>query len=177
MYHFSRLKDVVSKASKKIIEKEKSTIQYLKDHAITRDHLRDYAKGFTNNSKQRFRDNSENLKQSGKESLKYQFRQLPYYTYVVSKTGIKYTYYVGKYALRTPPGRFVKGLGISYLIGRMGYVYGTHGHCDITVNHKFWRYDDNDQDSKNGYMITDQHGNIYGVRNSIWFLQPYSTEL
>lgn len=162
MDYFNQFREGFKKARNEFMKKEQDAIKYIKDHRITKD---------------KFSKHMNDIKKTSKDTMKYQLKQLPYYTYVVTRTGIKYTYFIGKHALRTPPGRYIKGIGLTYFLGRSIYVYGTHRHKDITVNHKFWRYDDNDMDSKNGYMISDDNGNIYGVRNSIWFLQPYSTEL
>lgn len=73
--------------------------------------------------------------------------QLPRYTYMVTNTGLKYGWIVGKaFINHTPPGRFIKGAVIIYGVGRGAYVYGTHKHSHITIRDKFWRYEDNEQD-------------------------------
>lgn len=130
----------------------------------------------------KYRDLEKQAADAGKkayEGTKFHIIRSPIYAIKGAWKVGRFGLFVGnKFLWYTPPGRWLRAVGSIYLVGRMGYVYGTGGHEIITIAHKHNRIgDDNEAESDNEYLIQDEKGRMFKVRNSFWYRQFLSTEL
>ena len=122
--------------------------------------------------------NSTSYKNGVFDAVKYTIKQTP-------RVGLQLGWYASKYGLyftnvllnKTKVGRYAKGGVILGCIGRVSYVYGTYFQQDIEIKKVFHRIGENESDGVNAYMVSDNNSKIYGVRNSTWYGQWWSTEL
>jgi hypothetical protein len=99
---------------------------------------------------------------------------------VLSTTG-KVGFGVGRFGVqamlfclnKTKAGLYVKVLGLTYLLGRASYVYGTVNEEVITIDSKWAPNSKKDVDE---YMVSSVDGKVFKVRNSVWFMRFESEE-
>ena len=128
--------------------------------------------------KQGIHSNINYAKRSSYDALKYTLKQTP-------KAGLKLGWYGGKlgwfltnaFLNKTKYGRYLKIIACTAIVGRTSYVYGTYFESDMMIRKTFHRIGENESDGVNAYMISDDRSRIYGVRNSTWYGQWWSTEL
>ena len=112
------------------------------------------------------------------KAAKYTLKQTP-------RVGLKLGMYGGKlgwfltssFLNKTKYGRYVKLAAGTIILGRTSYVYGTHFEKDMMIRKTCHRIGENESDGVNAYMVSDDRSRIYGVRNSTWYGQWWSTEL
>ena len=172
-------KDKFNKTGSKAYE----GIQYFKKNMY--DGINSYKDGVAknvssgvNSYKEGIHSNINHAKRSTYEALKYTLKQTP-------RVGAQLGWYGGKFGWfltnaflnKTKYGRYLKIAGALAVVGRTSYVYGTYFEEDMIIRKTFHRIGENESDGVNAYMISDDKSRIYGVRNSTWYGQWWSTEL
>lgn len=165
----------ISRVATKRVMNLKQVVQPIKKNII--DTTLEFQKKILQNSDEMYFAGRKLTNSIGHQSLAMGKKVLWYTPLYTLKLGGSVTRGAFKVATRTRVGRYLLSLGALGFTLRASYVYGTSFHREIEVKKTFWRYGENEADSVNEYMLADAKGNIYGVRNSTWFGQFYSTEM